>query len=166
MAVSGQKYLGSPTAGLVLGRADLVRAVRAQEKGIGRPMKPSKEAIFGVIAALEARVSFDRAAWVQEQRDKVTRFIARADQIRGLIAGAVPDPVGLPFARVRLTVDAATARLSAAALAEALQDGTPSIWVMTQGQGRDDLLLELVPLTDDELELVLARLAELLEDGR
>lgn len=161
ITVSGQKYLGSPTAGLVLGRADLVRAVRAQERGIGRAMKPSKEAIFGVIAALEARAGLDRAAWERAQRGKVARFVTRADRIRGITAGSVPDPTGLPFARVRLTVDAATARVTATGLAEALQEGTPSVWVMTQGQDRGELILELVPLTDEELELILVRLGEL-----
>lgn len=46
--VSAQKYLGGPTAGLVAGRADLVAAVDAQHGGIGRAMKPSKEALAGV----------------------------------------------------------------------------------------------------------------------
>lgn len=162
VVVSGQKYLASPTAGIVLGRADLVRAVRAQERGVGRAMKPSKEAIFGVIAALEARASLDRDAWEQRQRDKVARFIAKAEAIRGLSAGAVPDPTGLPFARVRLTVDAATAGISATGLAEALQGGSPSIWVMAQD---GDLVLELVPLADGEMELILGRLKELLGEG-
>jgi L-seryl-tRNA(Ser) seleniumtransferase len=51
--VSGQKYLGSPTAGMAAGSWSLVQALRAQEKGIGRVMKPTKEAIVGVLAALE-----------------------------------------------------------------------------------------------------------------
>jgi seryl-tRNA(Sec) selenium transferase len=61
--VSGQKYLGSPRAGLVAGSWSLVQAVRAQEKGIGRVMKPTKEAIVGVIAALEEWQAFDRMKW-------------------------------------------------------------------------------------------------------
>lgn len=53
LIVSGQKYLGSPTAGLVMGHADLVSGVVAQDKSIGRGMKASKEALAGVIAANE-----------------------------------------------------------------------------------------------------------------
>ena len=45
--VSGQKYLASPTAGLVFGKREYVDAVRAQDKGIGRGMKATKEAIIG-----------------------------------------------------------------------------------------------------------------------
>jgi len=36
---SGGKAIGGPTSGIVAGRADLVEACRAQNAGIGRPMK-------------------------------------------------------------------------------------------------------------------------------
>lgn len=161
VTVSGQKYLGSPTAGLVIGRADLVRAVRAQEKGIGRAMKPSKEAIFGVVAALRARQEMDRPAWEREQYDKVAHFAERADRLRGIGTAVVADPTGLPFPRARLTVDSASAGLTAAALARALESGSPPIWVMSQDQDKGELTLELLPLTDRELDVILRRLAEL-----
>ncbi|MFG1969786.1 aminotransferase class V-fold PLP-dependent enzyme [Nonomuraea fuscirosea] len=158
--VSAQKYLASPTAGLVIGRAGLVRAVRAQEKGIGRAMKPSKEAIFGVVAALRARQRMDRPAWRREQDAKVARFTARAGRLPGISAASVQDPTGLPFSRVRLGVDPAHAGLTAAGLALALRNGSPQIWVMDHDQDQGDLTLELVPLTDAELDLILGRLAE------
>ncbi|OPF73165.1 threonine aldolase [Streptomyces antioxidans] len=161
VTVSGQKYLGSPTAGLVIGRGDLVRAVRAQEKGIGRAMKPSKEAIFGVVAALRARHETHQQAWEKEQHHKVARFVERASGLRGISAAVVPDPTGLPFPRARLSVDPAAAGLNAATLAKALQSGTPSIWVMAHDQDKGELTLELVPLTYQELDVVLGRLAEL-----
>lgn len=162
VAVSGQKYLGSPTAGLVIGRAGPVAAVRAQEKGIGRAMKASKEAVFGVLAALQVRQELDLDAWQREQTDKVARFVDRAGALPGITAAADADPTGLPFPRARISVDPAGAGPDAAALATALRTGSPSIWLMTQHQDEGDLILELVPLTDGELDVILARLAELL----
>ncbi len=50
---SAQKAMGGPTAGVVAGRRDLVRACYAQQRGIGRPMKAGKEAVIGAMAALE-----------------------------------------------------------------------------------------------------------------
>lgn len=41
--VSGHKYLASPTAGLVIGQRGLIEAVRAQETGLGRAMKPPRK---------------------------------------------------------------------------------------------------------------------------
>lgn len=162
VTVSGQKYLGSPTAGLVIGRADLVRAVRAQEKGIGRAMKASKEAIFGVLAALQVRQEMNPLMWQQEQTDKVTRFTDRANRLPGISATLAPDPTGLPFPRAKISVDPATAGLDASALAKALERSSPPIWVMTQHQDQGELVLELVPLTDEELDVILSRLADLL----
>jgi L-seryl-tRNA(Ser) seleniumtransferase len=160
--LSGQKYLASPTAGLVVGRAAMVAAVRAQDKGIGRGMKATKEAIFGVLAALEERDRLDLPAWRRAQADKVTRFIERVGRLSGLRATVASDPTGLPFPRVRLAVDPAQAGMDAAALAQALRAGTPSVWVMPQELDRGNLILELVPLSEPELTEILGRLAAVL----
>ncbi|WP_425825233.1 aminotransferase class V-fold PLP-dependent enzyme [Streptomyces fractus] len=163
--VSGQKYLGGPTAGLVLGRAGAVRAVRAQGKGIGRAMKASKEAIVGTLAALEARQELDVSVWKRQQEEKVARFVARAGALPGLTAHPVPDPTGLPFPRAALRVDAARAGLDAPALADALRAGDPQIWLYTDRQDDDELALELVPLSDEEVDVVLSRVTEIVGAG-
>ena len=59
---SAHKFLGGPTAGIVAGRKDLVRAAFLQNGGIGRGMKVGKESIAGTIAALEAWAQRDHAA--------------------------------------------------------------------------------------------------------
>ena len=98
---SAQKYLGAPTAGLVLGRRGPVAAVRAQDKGIGRAMKAGKEAIAGVMAALEYRERLDLAEWERNQEAKV-RLLLRLLQQAGARAWAEPDPTGNAFARVEV----------------------------------------------------------------
>ena len=51
---SGGKALGGlSSSGFVAGRADLVEAVRAQDRGIGRPMKVAQEQLLSIILALE-----------------------------------------------------------------------------------------------------------------
>lgn len=162
LVLSAQKYLASPTAGLVVGRKMLVTAVRAHERGIGRALKATKEAIVGVLAALEDRQALDLAAWRAAQRDKVERFVARANQLPGVSAAAVPDPAGMPFPRASLAIDPARAGLDAAALARALREGTPSIRVMEHELAAGRLVLELVPLSEDEAQVILASLAAVL----
>jgi L-seryl-tRNA(Ser) seleniumtransferase len=166
VVLSGQKYLAAPTAGLIAGRAVAVAALRAQEKGIGRAMKASKEAILGALAALDEREALDLAGWSQAQHEKVARFVARAARLPGLHAEAAPDPTGLPFPRAETKVDAVAAGTDAAALAAALCDGTPSIRVMTHGLARGRLVFELVPLSEAEIETILARLEALLDAAR
>jgi len=160
--VSAQKYLAAPTAGLVIGRADLVAAVRAHEKGIGRAMKASKEAICGVLAAIEERQATDPAAWRRAQDEKVAGFVEKAKTLPGVAAAVVADPTGAPFSRARLTVVPTRAGMDAAALAQALRSGTPPVWVMKQGLDEGQVNLELVPLDAGEVETILARLAEIL----
>ena len=150
--VSGQKYLGSPTAGLAAGSWSLVQALRAQEKGIGRVMKPTKEAIVGVLAALEEWQAFDRVKWEADELAKVDAFVDAASRIPGITAVAVQDPTGLQVSRVRLTVP------DAKRVATELEAGTPPIYVMTDRTAEDELMLELVPLDADEIATVLARL--------
>ncbi len=159
--VSAQKYLAAPTAGLIVGRRNLVHACRAQEQGIGRAMKASKEAIAGVLAALEEREQLDLNAWRAEQARKVRWFMEQADLLPGITASTQADPTGLPFDRVCLRVEAAHAQTTATALARALRASSPSIWVMDHAAADGILLFDLVPLTGDEVATILAQLAAL-----
>ena len=70
--VSAHKNYGALTAGIVAGRRALVEACLLQDSGIGRPMKVGKEAIAGVIAALDVWRGEDRGArhadWTRRAR--------------------------------------------------------------------------------------------------
>ncbi len=162
LIVSGQKYLESPTAGLVFGRSDLVAGVRAQEKGIGRGMKASKEALCGVLEALEQWTQRNERSWADLQADKVARLIERLSHLEGVVAASVPDPTGAPFPRARLKIDPSRTRRTAAKVVDELKAGTPPIWVMDHRVASDEILLELVPLRPNELDVLSARLLEVL----
>jgi L-seryl-tRNA(Ser) seleniumtransferase len=128
--VSAQKYMASPTAGLVIGQQDLVAAVRVQEHGIGRAMKATKEAIIGVLSALEERADLDVAQWRETQAAKVSDFIDRANELPGITAWSVADPAGMPFERVHFRVDHRQAGTNAASLVTGLKNCIPPVWVM------------------------------------
>lgn len=156
--VSAQKYLASPTAGLVIGRQSLVDSVRAQEKGIGRGMKATKEAICGVLAAIQERESADLSEWKRLQQQKIERFISRCNQIHGLSAYSEPDPTGLPFSRAIILFQPDQTSIHADVVAEHLKSGSPSIWVIDQNADKGELGLELVQVTDEEIEVILEKL--------
>lgn len=157
--VSAHKYLASPTAGLFIGRKEMVHAVRAQEKGIGRAMKPTKEAICGVLAAIEEREQTDLGAWREHQEKKVASFVERANALPGVQAASVADPSGMPFPRAHLTIFPSQAGKDAKALAKSLKAGKPSIWVMEHALRDGQITLELVRLSEEELEMILARIS-------
>lgn len=157
LLISGQKYLASPTAGLLVGKRALVEAVRAQEAGIGRGMKASKEAIAGVLAALKERQKLDMSDWARAKAEKLTAFLARANRLPGVTASSVADPTGLPFERACLTLDR-----DAVPIIAALKDSDPPIWVMEDRAARGALVLESVMLTAEEEDIILSRLAHLM----
>lgn len=158
---SAHKYLASPTAGLIVGSRALVQACRAQERGIARAMKATKEAIVGVLAALEERERLDLPQWRASQRVKVANFIGQASAIPGVRATEVPDPAGMPFSRVCLEIVPSGRGWNAEALVAGLAAGDPSIRTMDRAAGQGRLHLELVPLSEDELQAILDRIATL-----
>ena len=153
--VSAHKYLSAPTAGLIIGDKQLVHATNAQEKGIGRAMKASKEAIIGVLAAIDHREDMDMDAWRSEQNEKLEWFLEQAALISGIEAKAIPDPVGMPFSRACLTVASTASVLEVASIVSSLKNGSPSIRVMESFLANNEIMLELVPLTRNELEIIL-----------
>ena len=159
LIVSAQKYLAAPTAGLVVGHAALVEAVRAQEKGIGRGMKATKESIAGVLAALRERASLDEVEWQRAQEAKVSAFIARANSIPGIEGRQESDPTALPLVRAHLAI---SGPIGAQQLVERLRSGSPAIWVMDHRAADEEIVLELVHVHQAEIDIVLDRLRQCL----
>lgn len=162
LIVSGQKYLGSPTAGLVFGRSTLINGVRAQDKGIGRGMKASKEALRGVLAAIQHFSSQNEDDWKMVQTEKVSIFNERLNRVDGVTATAEPDPTNAPFPRACLKLDPARVGRSAVEVSELLKSGSPSIWVMDHRAEHQEIILELVPLCEAEVDVIVERLSELM----
>lgn len=158
---SAQKYLAGPTAGLAVGQRDFVAAMRLQEKGIGRAMKPSKEALAGVRAAMAQRATLDWKVWRARQDRKVDLLLAQVSSIAGLVAYAEPDPTGLPFRRICLCLSGRET-WDAAVIAETLRNGSPPVWVMDHRAACGELWLELVPLGKREVIALASRLQEVL----
>lgn len=161
--VSSQKYLAGSTAGLVIGNAGLVRAIRAHETGIGRGMKATKEGIIGVLAAIEQREALDLADWKDEQKERAEAFIRAVSKIKNIEARMEPDPVGLPFSRIFIRIKPNKSGVNAKSLQLRLRDSTPSIRVLKDRYGSDQILLELVPLTDDEIKTIQQRIIDIFE---
>ena len=162
---SGGKGLRGPqSAGLLVGRKDLIAAARlnAPPNGntIGRGMKVNKEEMLGLLAAIELYLSKDHA---REARD----FEKRAETIRGA-AAAVPGVTAEVFVpevanhvpHVRVTWDQAAVGMSASEVVTALKDGDPSIGTRNEGQA---LVFGVWMMRPGEDKIVARRLRQVLE---
>lgn len=126
---SAHKFLGGPTAGIVAGRKDLVRATFLQNMGIGRGMKVGKESILGTVAALEAWERRDHAAVRRTEQAALDLWRARFAAIPGLTPSIEPDPTHNPLDRLKLAVDPEAANITAWELADRLAAGSPPVIV-------------------------------------
>jgi uncharacterized pyridoxal phosphate-dependent enzyme len=163
---SAQKALGGPTAGIIAGRRDLVRACYAQQRGIGRPMKAGKEAVMGVISALERWESLDHARIETLVEEKAQVAKSRLASIPGLDVRVTRDETGNPFSRVVLTVAPDRAGLTAYALAAALAAGSPRVLLRNLYADQGVLQMDVRRLDEPTLDLVCDRIIATLKERR
>jgi L-seryl-tRNA(Ser) seleniumtransferase len=166
------KYFDGPhSTGLIVGRKDLVECaalngfIGFETSGtytIGRPMKVDRQEIFACVVALREWLAMDHEA-------RLSRYAADAGVILDALR-AIPDieafrlsdrepPVASAREGVRIILGAGRAE-PAEAVADALRDGEPSIWVRADG---DRLNVSVGFLNEGEAEVVAHRLREVLE---
>lgn len=160
----GKGIRGPQSAGLLLGRKDLIAAARlnAPPNGntIGRGLKVNKEEMVGMLAALELYLAKDHA---QEQRE----FERRADVIRSS-AAAVPGVTADIFVpeianhvpHVRITWDAKAKGMTADEVVKSLRDGEPSIGARSEN---DALVVGVWMMRPGEDKIVARRIRQTLE---
>lgn len=140
VAFSGGKGIRGPqSAGLLLGRKDLIEAAKLNNSpnsdSLCRTNKVNKEEIVGMLVALEMFLARDHAAVWDDWQARCRRI---ADALRGFddvrtevrvpqIANAVP--------HLHVTWDTQRRKLSASDMVKQLRDGQPSIEV-NPGSGR------------------------------
>ena len=159
---SAQKYLAAPTAGIVVGKHDLVKAVYAQVKGIGRAMKAGKASILGVIAAIEQRSQTDMVEWANTKKLEAIQFAKQLENIEFISSKLVKDPTGGEFWRVELVLDEGSSNISAADIANRLQSGTPAIYCNSTNQHCGILNFEILDLSEGERHLIINRIEQII----
>ena len=107
---SGGKGLRGPQAsGIIVGRADLIRACRANGgpyHSIGRPAKVGKEEFAGLLAAVERAVSLDEKNEWQRFSDTVDRWQAELASFPGIHVERVETShIGQPIPRLVLHLE-------------------------------------------------------------
>jgi L-seryl-tRNA(Ser) seleniumtransferase len=160
----GKGIRGPQSAGLLLGRKDLIAAARlnAPPNGntIGRGLKVNKEEMVGMLAALELYLAKDHP---QEQRE----FEKRAEIIRsaaaavaGVTAEVFVPEVANHVPHVRISWDAAAKGMTADAVVKSLRDGEPSIGTRSENNA---LVVGVWMMRPGEEKTVARRLRETLE---
>jgi L-seryl-tRNA(Ser) seleniumtransferase len=167
VAFSGGKGIRGPqSAGLLLGRRDLIDAARmnASPNGtaIGRGMKVNKEEILAMLVALELFLAKDHEREGREFQKRAELIRKSAEEVPGVKAEIFVPEVANHVPHVRVTWDAAPRNLTPAAVVTAMLDGEPSIAIRSEN---NSLVIGVWMMRDGEDKIVARRLKQELEKG-
>src|SRR5688500_4568963 len=175
VAYSGGKYIRGPqSAGLLLGRKDLVQAAwvhSAPHHGYARAMKVGREEIVGMLVAVERWVARDHAA---EWNEWVARCDYIADRV-SKIPGVTPTVQREPGAslsnrspRVTLRWDSRKLGITGSEVADLLDEGEPRIALQagatpTQSpEGDSSICITSAMMSSGDEQIVAQRIVDIL----
>jgi L-seryl-tRNA(Ser) seleniumtransferase len=162
---SGGKGLRGPqSAGLLLGRRDLIEAARLNTSphsdSLARGMKVNKEEMLGMLAAVELYLKKDHAAEWKEWERRVNHIAAAARKFPSVQAEVFVPPIANHVPHLRLTWDEAKLKLSPLQAVAQLREGTPSI-EPTPLSGRKQLVFGVWMMQPGDAEQVARRLTQI-----
>lgn len=153
---SGGKAFGGPTVGFIAGRKTLIDACEMQFQGVARPMKVGKEAIAGLLVALDAYIGDDLPARERELQQVNAMIMDALADCASYRLSLRPDEAGRPFERV--AVRAAGDGFDVRELVTFLAAGSPSIRTRNHHLDQGIVLLDPRELTRDDAGVIIERL--------
>jgi D-glucosaminate-6-phosphate ammonia-lyase len=127
----GKGMRGPQNAGLLLGRRDLIKAARLNSApngdSIGRGHKVSKEAILGMIVAVEMYLKRDSEAEEKEWERRIKMLADSLADIDAVNVEIFTPPVANHVPHLKLTWDQNKLKVSADYIRQQLRDGNVSI---------------------------------------
>jgi uncharacterized pyridoxal phosphate-dependent enzyme len=127
----GKGIRGPQSAGLLLGRKDLIHAARLNASpnsdAIGRGMKVNKEELVGMMAAVEAYIKKDHEAEWRDWEGRVKTIADSVGPVNSVKAEPFVPEISNSVPHLRITWDESQLKITAAEATKKLLDGNPSI---------------------------------------
>ncbi len=160
--ISGGKAIRGPqSAGLLIGKKDLIAAARlsAPPSGgnIGRGMKVNKEEILGMYVALDKYVNQDHDKEWKEWEAQVATITSAVKKVNGVNAVVSVPEIANHTPKISVSWDQSKVKATPRQIMKNLQDGSPSIETMG---GRDTIDITVFMLKPGEEKIVAKRLQE------
>jgi uncharacterized pyridoxal phosphate-dependent enzyme len=164
----GKGLCGPQSSGLILGRADLIRACAfnaCPRPFIGRPMKAGKEEIAGLLAAVRRYLDLDHAGLMGVYEDQVAWILAACAEIPGVSARrSFPSEAGQPMPRAELVFDERALGIGRDEILRQLYAGSPAISLAPAGE--QGLFVNPQTLQPGQERIIVARIKAVLDASR
>jgi L-seryl-tRNA(Ser) seleniumtransferase len=163
VCVSGGKGLRGPqSAGLLMGKKDLIAAARlnAPPRGgnIGRGMKVNKEEILAMYVALEKFIHQDHEKQWQIWEDRIATIQNAAKGIKGVTTKVSVPPIANITPTLNIAWDINVVKVSNRDFLKRLRAGEPSVTAM--GGAENSITITSWNLLDGQDKIVASRIAE------
>ncbi len=167
----GKGIRGPQSAGLLLGRRDLIEAARMNcspnSDSIGRGLKVNKEEILGMMVAVETYLKRDeKAEWKEWER----RAQVITDSVKGvptIQSEVFVPPIANHVPTVRIKWDKAKLNLTADAVRKQMREGKPVIEIAPTSspaaEATQEIGIGIWQLQPGEVEVVAKRLRQVLQ---
>jgi len=162
VCISGGKAMCGPqSAGILMGRKDLIAAARlsAPPRGgnIGRGMKVNKEEIVGMYVALEKYINQDHDAEWKMWESKIDSIKTAVNSVEGVTTEISVPPIANHTPLLFIKWDESKVKTNNKDLMLKLRNGSPSIEVMANGTG---INITVFMLQEGEEKIVAKRVRE------
>ncbi len=167
VAFSGGKGIRGPqSAGLLLGRKDLIEAARLNgsphSDTIGRGMKVNKEEILAMLVAVEIYLTTDHAAEWREFENRVQVIADVVGSLPGVKTETFVPEIANAVPHLRISWDEAALKFTSAEATKELLEGEPSIELRPWAQA-GTLEVAVWMLQPGEAQVVARRIREVLK---
>jgi D-glucosaminate-6-phosphate ammonia-lyase len=161
----GKGIRGPQSAGLLLGRKDLIAAARLNgppnSDSIGRGMKVNKEELLSMMVAVEVFMKKDHKAEWDEWEKRVKLISDSVTAVKGVKAERYVFEIANAVPHLRVSWDTDAVKQSSQDVMKKLREGTPSIEVMPFG--RNGLTVGVWMMQPGDAQIVARRLREVLK---
>lgn len=163
VCISGGKGLRGPqSAGILMGRKDLIAAARlnAPPRGgnMGRGMKVNKEEILGMYVALEKFINLDHDELWKTWENRAATIEGAAKKFDGVTTSITVPPVANRTPTINISWDMSKIKVTRSEFQERMRNGNPSVEMM--GGGDNSIVITTWNLLAGQDEIVAARLSE------
>ena len=164
----GKGLCGPQSAGLLLGRRDLIEAARLNTSPnsdtISRGMKVNKEEMLGMLTAVELYLKRDHEAEWKEWERRAQVIADAATKIPSVQSEVIVPPIANHVPHLKLSWDQEKVRIAPPQVMRQLREGQPSIEASPM-TNREALAFGVWMMQPGDAEVVARRVAEILKSA-